>query len=281
MPFDFSRGAIEVEVTVHGTVLHALVDTGVNPSVIDLQRATALGLAVDRSDPGQASGFGNGQGAAVFPSAITGLALGGRAFAGIDALAVDMSTLSARYGRPLDAVLGASFLQGQRVLIDYPRRRLTLLPPGTGTGTGAATRACRVHWSVPLRVLDDSYPLIPAVRIGSARAPATLDTGYNGGIALFGHALDLPGVRAGLAESGTVEHAGARGDARSTRYTLALPVGIGPFTLPPGQQVIVHAQDEPAHRRAANLGNRVFDQLQVQVLLDAPARTLGFFGQCG
>jgi hypothetical protein len=77
VPFDFSRGAIEVDIVVRGTPLHALVDTGVNPSVIALSRALELGLPVDRGDEGEASGFGNGKGAAVFPSAIDGLSLVG------------------------------------------------------------------------------------------------------------------------------------------------------------------------------------------------------------
>jgi hypothetical protein len=39
LPFDFSRSEIELEVTVKGERLHVLLDTGVDPSVIDLSRA--------------------------------------------------------------------------------------------------------------------------------------------------------------------------------------------------------------------------------------------------
>ena len=42
--FDFSRHAIELTATVKGKPINVLLDTGVNPSVIDLGRATALGL---------------------------------------------------------------------------------------------------------------------------------------------------------------------------------------------------------------------------------------------
>ena len=50
VPFDFSRGAIDLEVKVHGQPLRMILDTGVDPSVIDLSRAQALGLKIDDAD---------------------------------------------------------------------------------------------------------------------------------------------------------------------------------------------------------------------------------------
>jgi hypothetical protein len=48
IPFDFSRGAIGMDVTVHGVPLFVILDTGVDPSVIASARAESLGLKVDR-----------------------------------------------------------------------------------------------------------------------------------------------------------------------------------------------------------------------------------------
>ena len=95
IPFDFSRSSIGLEVTVRGTPLYVILDTGVDPSVIDLARAEALGLKVDRQDGGEPSGFGDAKGATVFPSSIDKLVIGGHAFASFDALASDMTALSA------------------------------------------------------------------------------------------------------------------------------------------------------------------------------------------
>lgn len=39
VPFDFTRGAIGLDVSVNGTPLYMILDTGVDPSVIDLARA--------------------------------------------------------------------------------------------------------------------------------------------------------------------------------------------------------------------------------------------------
>src|SRR5580698_2601033 len=101
IPFDFSRSSIGLDFTVKGTPLYVILDTGVDPSVIDLARAEALGLKIDRHDGGDASGFGDGKGATVFPSSIDNLVIAGHSFTPFDALASDMTGLSARYGRKL------------------------------------------------------------------------------------------------------------------------------------------------------------------------------------
>ncbi|WP_287003177.1 aspartyl protease family protein [Sphingobium sp.] len=70
VPFDFSKSAIEVDVTLKGKALHMILDTGVDPSVIDLAEAEMLGVEIDRGNGGEASGFGDGKGATAFPAKI-------------------------------------------------------------------------------------------------------------------------------------------------------------------------------------------------------------------
>lgn len=278
VPFDFSKAAIGVDITVKGTPLYAIVDTGVDPSVVDLARADALGLKVDRGDGGEASGFGDGKGAAIFPTSIDGLAIRGRRFKPFAALASDMTDLSTHYGRKLDAVLGYSFLSDKIVLFDYPRRTFSIL--AQVTEAQPAVRTCRTRWSKPLTT-SDSFPIIPGFRLGEASGSVSLDTGSNGGIGLFPKALDLPGVRASLVDKGTILHSGARGNAEARSYTLTVPVGFGPFTLPAGQVVTIHRGQEPADGRIANIGNRLFAAMKVRILLDYRGRTITFYGDCG
>lgn len=59
VPFDLSQSEIGIEVTVNGEPLYVLLDTGVDPSVIDLRRAENLHLKIDRNGGGELSGFGN------------------------------------------------------------------------------------------------------------------------------------------------------------------------------------------------------------------------------
>lgn len=277
-PFDFSKNAIGIAVTIRGKPAYVILDTGVDPSVVDLRRAEALGLKVDRSDGGEASGFGQGKGATIFPARIDGLAIGGHRFKSFEALASDMGALSLHYGRALDAVLGYSFLSDKIVLIDYPRRTLGIL--AGADAVKPAVRRCRTRWTTPLKT-QDSFPVIPAFRLGPARGTISVDTGANGGIGLFRRALDLPGLRAVLVDDGTIVHHGARGEAKAPRYRLAAPVGFGPFTLPPGQVVTLHDDADPDGDRVANVGNALFAAMGIKMLLDYRGRTMTFYGNCG
>jgi hypothetical protein len=256
VPFDFSRSSIGVDVTVRGEPLYVLLDTGVDPSLIDLERAKALGLAIDLQNGGEPSGFGDGKGATIFPSAIEGLAIAGHAFAPVEALASDMSALSAHYGRKLDGVLGYSFLKDKIVLIDYPQRTLSVLAHVRDVSPGV--RGCRTQWRTPLRT-SEGYPVIRGFRFGRATGRLTLDTGSNGGITLYQSALGL--------------------DVKT--YTFNAAVGFGPFTLPAGQVVMVRSETGSTDSRVANGGNLLFAAMKLKILLDYRQRSMTFYGDCG
>ena len=279
VPFDFSKGAIGLEVTIKGAPAYMLLDTGVDPSVIDAARAEALGFKIDRSAASEATGYGDDTSAEVFPTTVEELTIAGRRFAPVDALAMDMGQLSVRYGRPLDGVLGYSFLKDKIVLIDYPSRTAGILDrPGDAL---PAVRTCRKHWSVPLRgVQDDSIPVIADFRFGAAAAPVSLDTGSSGGIALYPRALDLPGLRAALTEAGEGASIGARGYSKSKKYVLHAPVGLGPFTLPAGQVVTLRKDEGSADTYIANIGNKLYSALTPKILLDYQHHVVTFYGDC-
>jgi hypothetical protein len=279
VPFDFSHGAIGLDVTVKGTPLHMLLDTGVDPSAIDITRADALGLKVDRGTSGEATGEGNAKEAKIFAATIDGLAIGGRTVPPIDAAAMDMAGLSAQYGRPLDGVLGYSFLSGRIVLIDYAHATLGILDKPADAGSSVL--ACRKHWSIALEVFgDDNIPKIPDFRLGKGAGSISLDTGSNGGVSLHQPALDLPGVQAALVEKGETSFAGARGKGTAKTYRLNAPVGFGPFTLPAGQTVTLVGAKEGADNRIANIGNKLFAAMKLKMLLDYRDRVMTFYGDC-
>lgn len=277
VPFDFSRNAIGLDVKVKGVQLYMLLDTGVDPSIIDLSRTGTLRLKIDRKDGGNASGFGEGKAPSVFPSRIDQLALGDRTFASFDALAFDTTGISASYGRKIDGILGYSFLSDKVVLIDYPEHRLGIFDKAGEAD--AITGACHKRWSTPLMTADN-FPVIANFRLGATNAPVSFDTGSNGGIALFQSALALPGIRGELTEKGAITHVGARGEAKSKSYLLKAPVGMGPFGLPPGQTVTLHGEAAASDMRLANVGNKLFAEMKLKMLLDYPAKTITAFGDC-
>ena len=279
VPFDFSRGSIGLHVNVKGVPLFMILDTGVDPSVIDLSRADALGLKVDRAAGGEATGGGDAKQARAFPVTLSNLTISGRPFASFDALAMDMGILSETYGRALDGVLGYSFLADKVVLVDYANRTVGVLDGPADAAT--LVRACGSRWSIPMRSYEgDSIPVVPRFRFGTASAPISLDTGSNGGIALYQSALDLPGVRAALSNEGETSYSGARGDAKTKTYLLNAPVGFGPFTLPAGEIVTLRTTKGSIDTRVANVGNKLFAEMKLKMLLDYRNWQVTFFGDC-
>jgi hypothetical protein len=132
-----------------------------------------------------------------------------------------------------------------------------------------------------MQFLDhDNTPIIPNFRFGSSTGPITLDTGSNGGISLFDRALETPNVKAALVERGEIEHAGARGAAKSKTYLFGAPVGFGPFSLPAGQGVDRLKAESPDDKRFANIGNRLFADLKLTILLNYRAKNVSFYGGC-
>lgn len=275
--FDFSRSEIGIDVSIKGKTLYAILDTGVDPSVINLADAEQLGLKVDRTDAGEASGFGEGRGVTVFPASIAGMTIRGHRFAAFDALATDTAAFTSPGQRRLDVVLGYSFLSDKIVFVDYVAHKLAILD--SSGKAGALVGSCRTHWKTSLQTLD-SFPVIPGFRLGEANGPVTLDTGSNGGIGLFQAALDLPGVRTSLVDQGASIRRGARGESKVENFILSEPSGFGPFTLPAGQVVFVHKQQGSAVSRIANVGNAVLAQFKIKMLLDYRSRIMSFHADC-
>ncbi len=241
--------------------------------------ADELHLPVDRGAGGEASGGGGDAHALVFPATIAGLAIQGRAFPAIDALAMDMSKLSASDGRRLDGVLGHRFLVDKTVWVDYEAQTIEILERADESAELA--RSCHRSWSMPLEsYADETTPVIRDFHFGAATAPISLDTGASGGIALYQSAFALPGIREALVEQGTTSYAGARGRAATKTYALQVPVGFGPFRLPAGQVVTLRDEEGSLETRVANVGNLFLAEITPRILFDYRGRRITFYRDC-
>jgi hypothetical protein len=81
-------------------------------------------------------------------------------------------------------------------------------------------------------------------------------------------------------EQGESEHAGARGSLKSKTYSFKAPVGFGPFSLPAGQGVDRLKAESPDDKRFANIGNGLFAEMKLTILLNYRAKKLTFYGSC-
>ncbi len=278
MPFDFSRHAIGINGSVKGKPLYVLLDTGVNPSVIDIGLATSLGLSLNRKAAGQGNGEGGGTTLAV-PTVIPGPEFAGHSFGNIEALATDLRSMSKSYGHRLDGVFGYSFLSSNTVLIDYPSRTLTIQPGGFGPDLAAH---CRLRRPIPFASNDgNQFPVVRNARFGIVEAPVTLDTGSNRTIGFYQAALQVPVIRNALSVESAERGASFGGSYTTQAATLRIPFGIGPFMLPAGQKVSIMPTKGIPGKRLANIGNGFFDALKASLLVDYPRKRLALLGDCG
>jgi len=123
--FEFREGLIWLEVQVPQAIkpLNFLLDSGAGASVINLPTAQKLGLKPGR----QVSVEGVGATRVGYWPELLAASVG-EVELPKDYLAVDLSELSAACERPVDGLVGADFFQGHVVKIDFPERKVCLLP---------------------------------------------------------------------------------------------------------------------------------------------------------
>lgn len=223
VPFELVKGVPLVELSLGGSSpLNFIVDTGVTPSVVNLETARAAGLDLPETPSGEASGSGKAQSVPVYATTLKGLSIAGQAQDAIEAVAVDTGAIGAALGRTLHGILGYSFLAGKVVEFDYPRSRLRVLD------AVPAPREGEEYWTQPLQLrAGDVMPLLE-VRVNGLPIRVTLDTGSSGGLGLF-----PPGwMHLGLdqqAQAGTeTVRTGARGE-HTVREGTVESITIGPF----------------------------------------------------
>jgi len=147
IPFDFYRNEIILQVKVNGNgPFNMMLDTGTDPAAVDLTTAKELGLKL-QSLGARASGGGT-EARVIYGTRLPVLDVGPLTVKNIETVALDLSKMGERLGKPLHGVLGHSFLNGRIVQIDYANRMLRLYARSpfvkalTGTNTERRIQPC-------------------------------------------------------------------------------------------------------------------------------------------
>ena len=120
LDFTESRGLIVAQAAGNdGRILHVLIDTGAQRTVVDATVAKDLGLAP--GDPVRARGAAG----SVDARYAKGLRLAGLG-EGMDAVALPLAAIGAAIGTPIDVILGQDVLEKRVVGIDAAAGKLTL-----------------------------------------------------------------------------------------------------------------------------------------------------------
>ncbi len=192
VPFAFDRTSVVIQVKLNGkSAYNMLLDTGSDIAAIDLTAAKELGLKLKSTDQ-QATGGGSEK-RQIFLTKISQVEIGNIIAKNIDAVAIDLSKLSQRLGKPLHGVLGYSVLKNRVVQFDYPKRVIRFYsssPYGKIVENFNDARRMRLSFQ-----LGDSSPIIDDVYVNGKKTKAVIDTGGGGSFfALMPEAISALGL---------------------------------------------------------------------------------------
>jgi len=187
VPFEFYRNEIIVQVKVNGKgPFNMMLDTGTDPSAVDLATARDMGLKLHSlGKPG------SGGGTDVNLTYYTELPLvevGDLKVKTVAALALDLSKISERLGKPLHGVLGHSLLNGRVVQIDYPNRIVRFYSQPLFSKTTNTPKRTMLSFRYADNVLIDD------VLVNGKKVVGNLDTGSSGTFNLTPAAVSYLGL---------------------------------------------------------------------------------------
>src|ERR1043165_9541043 len=149
-----------------------MLDTGTDPSAVDLTTAKELGLKLHPVGK-EISGGGTDANSGYYTQ-LPLVELGDFTAKNVDALAIDLSKMSERLGKPLRGVLGHSVLNGRIVQIDYPNHVVRFYSqPLFSKGANTPKRSVLSFRYADNVLLDDVF-------VNGKKMVGNLDTGSSG-----------------------------------------------------------------------------------------------------
>jgi len=213
VPFEFIHDSILVQATVNGHgPFWMLLDTGANPSIIELETATNAGVKL-ASKGQQGSGGGTGANLA-YETVLSVVQLGGLTATHVDALGMDLSKLSSALGRPIGGVLGYSLLKSRILQIDYPNRKVRFYADAPSCATAPNSKCTTLRF----RYTDDI--LATGVTVNGKRVITNIDTGSNSKFQLSPAAINKLGLSGDVLRAHASTSVGFNGELQNREGTV-------------------------------------------------------------
>ena len=215
IPFEFHKNEIILQVSVDGKgPFNMMLDTGTDPSGVDITTAKELGLKLHPLGK-EISGGGTDSKLAYYTQ-LPLIEVGGFSAKNVDALAIDLSKVSERLGKPLHGVLGHSVLNGRIVQIDYPHRVVRFYarsPFSKSTEVNTSKRTI-----MPFRY-DDNV-LIDDVFVNWKKMVGYLDSGSCGRFNLTPAAVSFLGLEEEVSQAPISTDVGFKGVSENRKGKL-------------------------------------------------------------
>ena len=187
VPFDFYKNEIILQVKVNGKgPFNMMLDTGTDPSAVDLTTARDIGLKLH---PLGKPGTGGGTDVNLtYYTELPLVEVSGFTVKDVETLALDLSKVSERLGKPLHGVLGHSVLNGRIVQIDYPHRVVRFYSqPLFSKAANTSKRSVLSFRYADNVLLDDVF-------VNGKKMVGNLDTGSSGTFNLTPAAVSYLGL---------------------------------------------------------------------------------------
>lgn len=264
LPFEFVRNEPVVKVTVNGHgPLNMMLDTGTDPSAIDLATAASIGL--NRSSKGQAASGGGTEKNLAYETKFETLEIGGLSAHKVAAAAIDLSKISERMQYHIDGVLGYSLFRDRIVQFDYPARMARFYDTMPASEDPTAV-------SMKFRYADNV--LIEGVKVDGVAVVANLDTGSSGSFSIVPKAIEKLGLTAAAATGVVRSSVGYNGRSENREGTVK-NIQIGAIYVD-SPTVIFMSKGTGYDKRAwdVNIGNVFFKDYVVT--FDFKTKTVRF-----
>jgi predicted aspartyl protease len=187
VPFDFYKNEIILQVKVNGKgPFNMMLDTGTDPFAVDLTTAKDIGLKLH---PLGKPGTGGGTDVNLtYYTELPLVEVAGFTVKDVETLAIDLSKISERLGKPLHGVLGYSVLNGRIVQIDYPNHVVRFYSQPLFSKVANTPKRSVLSF----RYADNV--LLEDVFVNGKKVVGNLDTGSNGAFNLTPAAVGYLGL---------------------------------------------------------------------------------------
>lgn len=188
VPFEFVANQIIVQAKIGGRgPFNMLIDTDTDPSAID--SATAKELGLDVGAKGSVATGGGTEKNVVYPTRLPTVEVGALTARDVGAATIDLKQLSDRIGKPIQGVLGFSFLKDRIIQIDYPNLKIRFFAESPYPRISLAPNTVNTI-AFPFR-REDGDVIIDSVFINNEKMRATLDTGSSSSFTLTPEAVAI------------------------------------------------------------------------------------------
>jgi hypothetical protein len=250
--FDYIKNQIILSVHIgENGPYNMLLDTGVDPSVIDFETAKDLELPIDTLQPGNGEGRGNDK-IVVFPTLITNLKINNQNYGTVDALTMDLKKLGEPLGKKLHGILGYSFLKGKIIRINYNDQIVQIFDSDKDLSKSISDKAYITEF---INDGDDMIPIIDKFEINGKKFIGSLDTGSSLNIQVYMHYREKFDIA--LDTTKNSEIIGAQGK-KAVFNSSVKDISIDKFRFE-NESVTISTIKNKQQLRMGNIGNKFLD----------------------